>query len=109
MIETGTSADIEELAGTDLWQAYFGTGNVRVRYVSPEIIHRLTHRILKVRFYEILIDRPLDIQGREQEILWANIHQYAVPKVIDSYLEKRETVLAAIIGSGRTNDRQTAG
>jgi hypothetical protein len=55
------------------------------------------------------MDRPWDVRGREQEILWADIHQYAVPKVIDSYLEKRETVLSAIIGSGRINDSQTAG
>ncbi len=88
MIETGADASLEELSRSDMWQTLFKGQILHVRSISTELTHRLTHRVLKIRFYEILIDQPMSTQG-QIEIFWKDIHHYAVHKVMDNYLEKR--------------------
>ncbi len=89
MIETEKEVKLDELVRSTTWTTYFEGQIPQIRSISPEVTHRLTHRILKVRFYEIFIDKPLFQQGL-MEIPYANIHQYAVPKVIDNYIAKSE-------------------
>ena len=85
LIETATETDLDNLICHPLWQSYFDGQTPLVKNVSQEVIHRLTHRILKVRFYEIVVDQP--VLGKEFiEISVSDLHRYAVPKVIDNYL-----------------------
>jgi A/G-specific adenine glycosylase len=86
MIETGEETGLDKLSHTPAWQSYFDGQTPLVKAVSPEITHRLTHRILKIRFYEIVVDKPVFGQGLI-EIPATGIHRYAVPKVIDNYLK----------------------
>ncbi|MDR1153586.1 MAG: A/G-specific adenine glycosylase [Bacteroidales bacterium] len=86
MIETGKETELDDLGRTPAWQSYFGAQTPLIETVSGEITHRLTHRILKIRFYEIVVDKPVSGQ-RLIEIPATDIHRYAVPKVIDNYLK----------------------
>ena len=86
MIETDGETDLNDLSHTSLWQSYFDGQTPFVKRVSPEVTHRLTHRILKIRFYEIMVNRA--ISGQDFIEIPANdIHRYAVPIVIDHYLK----------------------
>ena len=85
MIETESEAGLDDLCRTSAWLSYFNGQTPVVKMVSKEITHRLTHRILKIRFYEIIIDQP--ISGQDIiEIAEAELPRFAVPKVIDNYL-----------------------
>jgi len=87
MIETGAETGLKELISHPSWQSYFDGQTPLVESVSSELIHRLTHRILKIRFYKIIVNQP--ISGQDLiEIPTANIDRYAVPKVIDNYFSK---------------------
>jgi A/G-specific adenine glycosylase len=88
MIETDTQIEPEALEYSESWQSWFSGQVPAVQMPAAEVIHRLTHRILKIRFYEIHIDQPMCIQGQIQ-VPWSDIHQYAVPKVMDNYLKSR--------------------
>jgi len=87
MIETATETELDELIHTPEWQAYFGELTPIIETVSPIVIHRLTHRILKVRFYKISVNRPVGGEGLI-EIPASDIYRYAVPKVIENYLKQ---------------------
>ncbi len=86
MIETEQPVDIGFLQQTDTWKHWFSGNNLQITRISPEITHRLTHRILKVRFYEVLVDQPVDLRT---QIIWDDIAGYAVPRVIENYLNMR--------------------
>ena len=86
MIETARETELEELTCSPEWQAYFDGLMPVVETISPMVIHRLTHRILKIRFYKISVNRPV-CGGGFIEILVKDIYRYAVPKVIDNYLK----------------------
>jgi len=85
LIETATETDLNDLISHPLWQLYFEGQTPLVKKVSPEVIHRLTHRILKIRFYEIAVDQPVSVKDFI-EISVSDMPRYAVPKVIDNYL-----------------------
>jgi A/G-specific adenine glycosylase len=86
LIETNTEINIDELTRTHDWQSYFTGQTPLVVNVSKEITHRLTHRILKIKFYEIVVNQP--IYGQDFfEIPENEIYRYAVPVVIDKYLK----------------------
>jgi len=85
MIETGKETELEELIRLPEWQAYFGGMTPVIETVSPIVTHRLTHRILKIRFYKMSVNQP--VCGCDFiEIPVNDIYRYAVPKVIENYL-----------------------
>jgi len=86
LIETAAETSLDDLIQTPAWQSYFDRQTPIVESVSPEITHRLTHRILKIRFYKISVTQP--ICGNDFfEIPETEVFRYAVPKVIDNYLK----------------------
>ena len=87
MIETDVETGLDDLSRTPDWQTFFDGQTPVVKAASPVVTHRLTHRILKIRFYEISVIRP--VRGKNIIEISANdIHRYAVPKVIDNYLTR---------------------
>lgn len=86
LIETASQTNLDELIHHPLWQSYFEGQTPLVKNISPELIHRLTHRILKVKFYEIVVEQPI-FENELIEILVSGLHRYAVPKVIDNYID----------------------
>jgi len=86
LIETTMETGLDDLIRHPVWQSYFDSQTPLVKNILPEVIHRLTHRTLKVRFYEIVVDQPLSGQGLI-EIPASDLYRYAVPKVIDNFLD----------------------
>jgi A/G-specific adenine glycosylase len=87
MIETGEETDLEKLRETPAWKSFFDGQSPVVEAVSGEITHRLTHRILKIRFYEMVVNFPMSVADLI-EIPATDLRHYAVPKVIDNYLKQ---------------------
>ena len=88
LIETAAETGLDELSRSPVWQSYFVGQTPFVERISREITHRLTHRILKIRFYEIAVDRL--ISGSDLiEISTKELRRYAVPVIIDQYLNKK--------------------
>ena len=90
VIETATETNLDDLIQNTAWQSYFDGQTPVVEAISSEIIHRLTHRILKIRFYKIVVNQPI-CRNNIIEIPETNIFRYAVPKVIDNYLNEMGT------------------
>ena len=85
MIETNAATTPDELTRTPAWHACFAGQTPHILDVSREVTHRLTHRILKIKFYEIAVTRPIGGLG-VIGIQASDIYRYAVPKVIENYL-----------------------
>jgi A/G-specific adenine glycosylase len=85
MIETDTETEIDKLIRLPEWKTYFDGQTPVVKTVFPVVTHRLTHRILKIRFYKITVNRPVRGTGFI-EIPAGDIYRYAVPIVIENYL-----------------------
>ncbi|MDR0815162.1 MAG: A/G-specific adenine glycosylase [Bacteroidales bacterium] len=88
MIETDSEADASILCATKQWQRWFGDSRPVIQKISPCITHILTHRVLKIRFYE-LADACPAFDGQPVKVKWNEVHRYAVPKVIENYLNER--------------------
>ncbi|MDR3093071.1 MAG: A/G-specific adenine glycosylase [Bacteroidales bacterium] len=88
MIETDNEADVSVLCATKQWQRWFGDKQPVIRKISPCITHILTHRVLKIRFYELANASPA-FDGQFAMVKWDEVHRYAVPKVIENYLNER--------------------
>jgi len=86
MIETVAETEPDTLIHTPDWQSYFDGQTPHVAGVSSVVTHRLTHRILKIRFYEIIVNHPICGENLI-EIPVSDIQRYAVPKVIDNFLK----------------------
>jgi len=85
LIETNAETELEELSQSDEWQTLFGKQIPVVENNSILVTHRLTHRILKIRFYKINIHQPV-CRNEFIEVPVNDVCQYAVPKVIENYL-----------------------
>jgi len=87
MIETDVATEPDELFRSSQWHTYFEGLMPVVETVSPVVTHRLTHRILKIRFYKITVNQPVFRDGLI-EIPVSEIFRYAVPRVIENYLNE---------------------
>jgi A/G-specific adenine glycosylase len=88
LIETDSAVGLDELRATGQWLQWFGSHSPQIRSVSPEITHILTHRILKIKFYELTNAQPA-FNEQQIKVRWDDVLQYAVPKVIEKYLNDR--------------------
>jgi len=93
MIETASETEPDELINNPDWQSYFEGQTPHVAGVSSVITHRLTHRILKIRFYEIIVNQPICGENLI-EIPASDLQRYAVPKVIDNFLKRGVTLMS---------------
>ena len=90
MIETVAETEPHKLIHTPEWQSYFDGQTPIVVRVSYVVTHRLTHRILKIRFYEVIVNRSICGENLI-EIPASDIQRYAVPKVVDNFLKEIKT------------------
>jgi A/G-specific adenine glycosylase len=88
MIETDSEADTTALCATEQWKRWFSAKQPLISKISPCITHILTHRILKIRFYE-LTDACPTFDGQQIKIKRDEVPRYAVPKVIENYINEK--------------------
>lgn len=92
MIETSERTEENELVASEKWLYYFKNQTVRIKNISKEYKHILSHQKIFARFWQIELDSfPSVLKENYIQISNQNLHEYAVSKLIDNYLKQRET------------------
>jgi len=88
-IETKKQLEPKELLLTKEWSSFFKKNKPAIPGISEYIKHQLSHQALYVRFYEVLIKSSFNNLLNNWKLISRNdITKYAVPRVIDKYLNK---------------------
>ena len=89
LIETNHPVTITELAQTDDFKYLFGDISLQVEAIVAMPKHQLSHRTIYATFYRIEIQEfSPAMQKNYKEIPSANLMQYAVSRLTESYLEQ---------------------
>lgn len=74
------------------WKKYIGNTKFKIKNVSKTYKHVLSHQKIYARFWEVESAEPLKKLTGKNEILskWENMKDFAVPRLIDQYLEHRK-------------------
>jgi len=93
LIETSKKiTDSKLLEGTE-WKSIFNTGEVVVRRISEEKKHVLSHQVLHAKFIELtLANADIVIPKNWEKVRTKKVKQYAVPRLIDKYLEEETEI-----------------
>lgn len=90
MIETDRAMTFAELCETEDFRYLLGkaAGSLRVSNVLSPVKHTLSHQILYASFYQIEIERLPSSLDQYLSLPCADIEKYAIPRLIQIYLEK---------------------
>ena len=94
LIETERAVTWEELSGMAVFQELFdGIEKVEItrEYVAKK--HVLSHRVIYPVFYEIRVDSFSECMGKYLKVPDNRVGEYAVSRLIQSYLEVRDGLL----------------
>ena len=92
LIESETPLEWEELIRTDAFKALFPSAEpIHFRLVLKNQKHVLTHRILYASFYEVEIEKIPESFAKFVAILPGEIDEYPIHRLMEGYLEKRQT------------------
>lgn len=87
-IETKEPIDPSELILSSEWKSFFRNKKPVIKNVSGIYKHQLTHQALYVNFYEVVIKSSFrEIPQNSKPILKNEIKKYAVPRVVDKYIQ----------------------
>jgi A/G-specific adenine glycosylase len=89
LIESDRKLGLDELTTSGLWKNIFNGFPCSIRKISGTHVHLLTHQKIVARFLEIEISKPTEfIQRKCIQLNESNIHQVAVPRLIEKYLQE---------------------
>ena len=87
MIETKTPMNFVDLKEETTFRQLFDTaGQPVISIVSSGVKHVLTHQILHVTFYQVIIQKESTALKKYLKIPYSNLNEYPFPKLIDSFL-----------------------
>jgi A/G-specific adenine glycosylase len=91
VIETLKEQTEAKFLSSKEWEKLIGKNKHVIRYVSPLYKHILSHQKIYARFWEIECAADLTNIVSEPAILirQKDLHKYAVPRLIENYLEKK--------------------
>jgi len=90
LIESPDNLTIEEFVNSDLWNSFFSpVGNFSLIGYSKTYHHKLSHQLIAAKFFRVRIDKPSEyLLHHYHEIDVTTLSEYAVPRLIDKYLEE---------------------
>lgn len=89
LIETERPMDFAELQQTEAFRRLFdGAGDLSVSVGLSGVKHVLSHQVLYATFYRVEITRENEALREWIQIPMADIDKYAVPRLLQLYLEK---------------------
>ena len=90
LIETDKRIENEELMLSEKWLDIFKDQSMSIKDISQEYKHILSHQKIYARFWQIELDYFSE-SLKEKYISTSNenLHEYAVPKLVDNYLKQR--------------------
>lgn len=92
LIETTTELPEDEFLRSKQWKGFIEKNKYIIRSVSTPFKHILSHQKIYARFWKLDCEKPLDkfLPKTVLIIKEKDIHKYAVPRLIENYLEKRK-------------------
>lgn len=92
LIETTRELTETNFLASPEWKTLIGKNKYVIRSVSAQHKHILSHQKIHARFWEVECSQGLEklASGPAIMIRQKDIHKYAVPRLIESYLEKKE-------------------
>jgi A/G-specific adenine glycosylase len=88
LIETDAPVDFRTLTKTPDWQKIFKGINIKCDGNMKTYKHKLTHQTLYCNFYRVVVKGTTDLSKDCYIPVMLNcIHEYAVPRIIDRFLE----------------------
>lgn len=92
LIEMNKEISEEAFLKSPEWKNFIGDLSYTITAVSPAYKHVLSHQKIYARFWEVHCESPLTNLVMDTRILIPekNLHQYAVPRLIENYLEARK-------------------
>ncbi len=92
LIESDREWDEQTFLKSKEWKKYIGNTKFKIKNVSKTYKHILSHQKIYARFWEVESAEPLKKLTGKNEILskWENLKDFAVPRLIDQYLEHRK-------------------
>ncbi|MDR3133196.1 MAG: A/G-specific adenine glycosylase [Prevotellaceae bacterium] len=89
LIETAARVPPEKLMAGEQWAALFGTSPLKIRHISEEIKHQLTHQTLYATFYTIgLHEISPALQSGYLNISPDLLDSYSLPRLVTLFLGK---------------------
>jgi A/G-specific adenine glycosylase len=90
LIETDTELTEEQFIKSANWKQFIGSSKYIVKSVSVSYKHILSHQKIYARFWEIECEKPFGklLSKTGIVIKEKDIHQYAVPRLIENYLNR---------------------
>lgn len=89
LIETGEAVAEEQFYSLPAFKSLFAENEIpTVHMAQRDVKHVLSHRILHVNFYEIILSTDSHSFSGYEKIRISNINQYAIPRLIHAFLEK---------------------
>lgn len=92
LIETGKELTESKFLGSAEWKKLLGKNKYSIRSISPAFKHILSHQHIYARFWEVNCSAELKNMATPASkiIKEKDIHKYAVPRLIENYLEQRK-------------------
>lgn len=87
-LEFDRKLEIEQVAESEEWKAYFGMKKVELKKVSHTVKHILSHQIIHARFWELKTPSTLTAKGIVK-IPSNKVNLYPIPRLIDKYLKEK--------------------
>jgi A/G-specific adenine glycosylase len=91
LIETSKKLSEKKLISSEAWKTLFGKSKIKLKSVSPEYRHLLSHQTIHAKFYEVDSHSKKVFAGRNKFTLVSakELKKLAIPKLIENYLEKK--------------------
>lgn len=89
LIETENRMEEAKLIQSEKWLSYFAGHSLTIKNISEEYKHVLSHQKIYAKFWQIEIDTmPASLKKIYTLIPFSKLYEYAVPKLVDNYLQK---------------------
>jgi A/G-specific adenine glycosylase len=89
-IETTYQTEPDKIILSDEWKSLFKKKKNIIKNVSEVFKHQLTHQVIYARFYEVSMSSPFSKADQDMILIeWDNLIKYAVPRLIEKYLQSR--------------------
>jgi len=96
LIETSKKVQESKLLSSSEWKNIFNSGEAIVHKISPEKKHVLSHQVLHAKFIELSLRPGKFISPQNwKKVNKKNVKNYAVPRLIDRYLEEELELYSA--------------
>lgn len=94
VIETQAPVTIPKLMKSDAWKAFFNGYKVHIKDVSEEVVHKLSHQHIHVRFFNIDVDRSPAGKNWIQfiKVKPQSLDSYPVPKLVENFFKEQELI-----------------